>query len=83
MKYYNENLFLFCDLKIFFLWLVFLILFVVRERKIDDKNVFFFCIGNLKERKEGRKFENGKDDFMIYIVFLVCEISENFCIYYI
>lgn len=56
MKYYNENLFLFCDLKIFFLWLVFLILFVVRERKLDDKNVFFFCIGNLKERKEGRKF---------------------------
>lgn len=83
MKYHNENLPLSCDSKTSFPWLVFSILSVVRERKIDDKNVFFLCIGNLKERKEGRKLENGKDDFMIHIVFLVCEISENFCTHYI
>lgn len=28
--------------------------------------MFFLCIGNLKERKEGRKLKNGKNDFMIH-----------------
>lgn len=44
MKYHNENLPLSCDSKTSFPWLVFSILSVVRERKIDDKNVFFFAL---------------------------------------
>lgn len=52
MKYYNENLPLSCGSKTSFPWLIFSILSVMRERKIDEKNIFSLRICNLKERKE-------------------------------